>query len=104
MIYDFTFEYRTYFLAQFILVKEHLLTEVLLSCCFPIYGDVYERYSFAQCCIAINSRLCCNAYYRTVCNDLCVMIFTFCVKGFCLTEYCFDHFLIHKLLSEKIFD
>ena len=104
MIYDFTFEYRTYFLAQFILVKEHLLTEVLLSCCFPIYVDVYERYLFAQCCIAINSRLCCNAYYRTVCNGLCVMIFTFCVKGFCLTEYCFDHFLIQKLLSEKIFD
>ena len=51
-----------------------------------------DMYSFAQCCIAINSRLCCNAYYRTVCNDLCVMIFTFCVKGFCLTEYCFDHF------------
>ena len=56
-----------------------------------------DMYSFAQCCIAINSRLCCNAYYRTVCNDLCV-------KGFCLIEYCFDHFLIQTLLSEKIFD
>ena len=34
-----------------------------------------------------------------VCDDI-----YFFVKGFCLTEYCFDHFLIQKLLSEKIFD
>ena len=61
---------------------------------FPnLWGCIWEIFFlFAQCCIAINSRLCCNAYYRTVCNDLCVMMFTFCVKGFCLTEYCFDHF------------
>ena len=66
MIYDFTFEYRTYFLAQFILVKEHLLAEVLLSCCFPIYGDVYERYFFCLLSVALQSIRGCAAMHIIV--------------------------------------